>query len=97
MRQEEARVSDQARKPALLEVTRCEVAKQYRNLPVLHQLVGESRIAAGDFFRDECEGLHLGRGLELHAAELFGDTEGADADPVGSLEDLTWQALFGLH
>jgi hypothetical protein len=41
--------------------------------------------------------LHLGRGLELHAAELFGDTEGADADPVGRIEDLAWQALFGLH
>ena len=39
------------------------------------------------------EGLHLGRRIELHAAELLGHAERADADTVGLLEDLARQPL----
>jgi hypothetical protein len=41
--------------------------------------------------------LHLGRGIDLHAAKLFGHAEGADADPIGRLEDLARQTLFRFH
>ena len=88
MREQELRVLDDAREPALLQVARREVAQQHRDLPDLHQLVGEPGIAARDLLGDEREGLHLGRLVELDAAELLRHAERADADLVGAFEDL---------
>ncbi len=90
-------VADQAREPAFLQMARREIAQQHGDLPVLHQLVGQTGIAARDLFGDDREGLHFARRIELHAAEFFRDAESADADAVGRLEDLARQALVRLH
>ena len=42
MREQELRVRDDAREPALLQMARREVAQQHGDFPHLHQLVGES-------------------------------------------------------
>src|SRR5262245_31219499 len=97
MREQELRIADEALEPFLLQVTRREVAQQHRNLPVLHQLVGKAGIAARDLLRDDGKGLHLGRRVELHSAELLGDAERADADLVGAGENFRRQPLLGDH
>src|SRR5207302_4072113 len=74
-----------------------EVAQQHRDLPVLHQLVGEPGIAACDLLGDDREGLHLARLVELDAAELLRHAEGADADLLGSFEDFLRQPVLRRH
>ena len=88
---------DQALEPLLLQVTRRQVAQQDRHLPVLHQLVGETGIAARDLLGDQREGPHLAPGIELDPAELLRHPERANADPVGSLEDLGRQPGIRIH
>ena len=61
--------------------------KQHRNLPILHELVGEAGIAPRDLLGDDGECADLGRGIELHAAELLGNPQGADAELVGLFEN----------
>ncbi len=97
MGEQELRVLDDARKPALLQMARREVAQQHRDLPDLHQLVGEAGIAARDLLGDDREGLHLGRLVELDAAELLRHAERADADLLGAFEDLRRQPLLRRH
>jgi hypothetical protein len=41
--------------------------------------------------------LHFAPRIELHAAELFGDAESADADAVGRLKNFAREALVRLH
>ena len=95
--EQELRILDQALEPFLLQMARREIAQQHRHLPVLHQLVGEPGIAARDLLGDQREGLHLGRLVELDAAELLRHAERADADLVGAVEDFRRQPAFGLH
>src|SRR6478672_3774892 len=74
-----------------------EPAQQHRDLPVLHQLVGEPGVAARNLLGDEGEGAHFGGAFQLHAAVFLGHGERADADTVGLLEDRARQALLRLH
>jgi hypothetical protein len=78
-------------------MARREVAQQHRDLPVLHQLVGEPGVAARDLLRDDREGLHLARLVELDAAELLRHAERADADLLGAREDLVRQPVLRRH
>ena len=97
MREQELRVLDQALEPFLLQVARRQVAQQHRDLPVLHQLVGEAGIAARDLLGDQREGLHLAARLELDAAEFLRHAERADADLLGAFEDFLRQPVLGRH
>ena len=97
MGEQELRVLGEALEPDLLQVARREVAQQHRNLPVLHQLVGQAGIAARDFLGDEREGLHFRAGLELDAAEFLRHAERADADLVGAVEDFRRQPVLRGH
>ena len=74
-----------------------EFPQEDRHLPVLHQLVGEPRVAARDLLGDKGEGAHLGGALQLHAAVLLGHAERADADAVGLLENRARQARLRVH
>src|SRR5215471_13541500 len=78
-------------------MARCKITQQHRHLPILHQLVGEPRIAARDLFRDDGEALHLARRVKLDAAEFLRHAEGADADAIGGFEYLVRQPPFRLH
>src|SRR5262249_7465268 len=95
--QKELRVLDDAREPALLKMARREVAEQYRDLPDLHQLVGEPGIAARDLLGDERERLRLGCLGEFDATELLRHAERADADLLGAFEDCGRQPLLRHH
>ena len=97
MREQELRVFDDAREPALLQMTRREIAQQHRDLPDLHQLVGEPRVPARDFLRYDREGLRLGRLVELEAAELLRHAERADADLLRPFEDFRRQSGLRAH
>ena len=97
MGEQELRVLDDAREPALLQVARRQVAQQHRHLPDLHQLVGQPGIAARDLLGDDREGLRLGRLVELEAAELLRHAERADADLMGAFEDFRRQPLLRHH
>src|SRR5262245_64617956 len=97
MGEQELRVLDDAREPALLQVARREIAQQHRDLPDLHQLVGEPGIAARDLLGDDREGLGLGRLVELETAELLRHAEGADANLLRALEDLRRKPLLWDH
>ena len=81
VREQELRIVDDAREPALLQVPRRQVAQQHRHLPDLHQLVGEAGIAARDLLGDDREGLRLGALVQLEPAELLRHAERADARP----------------
>ena len=87
MREQKLRVVDQPLEPFFLQMPRRQVAQQHRDLPVLHQLVGEPGIAARDLLGDQREGLHFARPVELDAAELLRHAERADADLLGAFED----------
>ena len=97
MGQQELRVFHQPLEPFFLKMLRRDVAQQHRDLPVLHELVGQSRIAAGNFFGDQREGLHLGLRIKLHPAEFLGYAQRADADAFGALEDFLRQPVFRRH
>ena len=97
MGEQELRILGEALEPDLLQVARREVAQQHRNLPVLHQLVGQTGIAAGDFLGDEREGLHFRAGLELDAAEFLRHAERADADLVGADQNFRRQPVLRGH
>ena len=95
--EQELRVLDDARKPALLQVARRQVAQQDGDLPDLYQLVGEARIAARDLLGDDREGLGLGTLVELDAAELLRHAQRADADLLGTLKHFRRQTLLRHH
>jgi hypothetical protein len=88
VREQELRILDDAREPALLQVPRRQVAQQHRHFPDLHQLVGQPGIAARDLLGDERESLCLRPLVELEPAKLLGHAERAQPDLVGAREDL---------
>ena len=97
MGEQKLRVLGEALEPDLLQVARREVAQQHRNLPILHQLVGQAGITARDFFGDERKRLHFRSGFELDTAELLRHAQRADADLVGADEDFRRQPVLRGH
>ena len=86
MREQKARIFDDARKPFFLQTAWRDVLQQFGDFPDLYELVGQARIAARDFLGHHGEGLYLGLRIDWRAAEFFGDAQCAHANLVRAFE-----------
>jgi hypothetical protein len=97
MRHEELRIVQKTFEPLFLERVGSQLAQQNCHLPVLHQFIGETRIATSNFLGDDRKGLDFRRRIKLDTAKLLGHAESADADPLGPLKDFWGQPSVRIH